>query len=313
MQFILRLCKIKKESASATASLLRKGRKNMTKKILFWVGLGVLAVALAFGIFLLCRYLYTMEVPRTTEPVIQETIPTEATTEPTAPPLVRTELTAEDFVVVDGVMTCTAMPSRIGIDVSGFQGDIDWQAVADAGVTFAIIRVGGRGYGEAGGLYGDSKALQNYEGAKAAGLDVGVYFFAQAISAEEAVEEAEYVLQQIEGWELTMPVVYDWEYIGETARTANVEPQTLTDCMNAFCARIRQAGHKSMVYFNYDLFREMFYMDEVLDSTFWLAKYSGEMTFPYKVDMWQYTNKGTVPGIAGNVDMNIQLLHEEME
>lgn len=287
----------------------------MTKKILLWAGLSLLAVVLAAGIFFLCRYLYPQEDPQPTEPkqhslkpIVKPTKPTE----PTFPPPEKTELTAEDFVLTDGFMTCTAMPSRIGIDVSAFQGEIDWQAVADAGVTFAIIRVGGRGYGEAGGLYDDSKAFINYQGAKAAGLDVGVYFFSQAISPEEAIEEAAYVLEKTEGWELTMPVVYDWEYISETARTAHVEPQMLTDCMNAFCARIRQAGHKTMVYFNYDLFEEMFYMEEILDATFWLAKYSGEMTFPYKVDMWQYTNQGTVPGISGNVDINIQLMYDEI-
>ena len=289
----------------------------MGKKILFWVLISVLILALVaaltFGILCLYQYLYA-EAPAPEAP--QQTVATEPSTEPTVPttlpPPPKTAVTAEDFVLVDGYMTCTAMPSRLGIDVSGFQGDIDWQAVADAGITFAIIRIGGRGYGEAGGLYDDSKAQKNYEGAKAAGLDVGAYFFSQAISTEEAVEEAEYVLEKTQGWELTMPVVYDWEYIGETARTANVEPQTLTDCMNAFAARIRQAGHESMIYFNGDLHRDLFYIEEVQDCAFWFAKYTGGMDFPYKVDMWQYTNTGTVPGIAGNVDINIQLLYDEV-
>ena len=241
-------------------------------------------------------------------------VPTTEATEPsTFPPPEKTELTAADFVIGEnGYMTCTARRSRAGVDVSAYQGDIDWQAVKASGITFAMIRIGGRGYGQAGSLYPDKKAQENYIGAKEAGLDVGVYFFSQAISVAEAVEEAEYVLEQTKDWELTMPVVYDWEYISEEARTAQVEPQMLTDCMNAFCKRIRQEGLETMIYFNTEQSFDMFYMEEVVNTGLWLALYTEYMFYPYKVDMWQYTNQGTVPGIEGNVDINIQLLYDEV-
>lgn len=285
----------------------------MVKKVLLWVLILLLAAALVWGVVCLYRYLYQ-------EPPVQEQPPQTAATEPTAEPTVpttmpppeKTALTAADFTVENGFMTCTAMPSRVGIDVSTFQGEIDWQKVKEAGIAFAIIRVGGRGYGQAGGLYNDKRAQDNYEGAKAAGLDVGAYFFSQAITEAEAVEEAEFVLEQIEGWELTMPVAFDWEYMGEEARTANVEPQQLTNCMNAFCKRIRQDGLDTMIYFNADQSEADFYMEEVTDTSLWLAMYNGWMDYPYQVDMWQYTNEGSVPGVSGNVDINLQLLYEEI-
>ena len=285
----------------------------MLKKILLWVLILVLAAALVWGMVLLYQYLYAEEPAPETPP---QTTPTEPTTEPTVPttlpPPQKTELTAADFTMENGYMTCTAMPSRVGVDVSTFQGEIDWQKVKEAGITFAIIRVGGRGYGQAGGLYIDKRAQDNYKGAKAAGLDIGAYFFSQAITEAEAVEEAEYVLQEVKDWELTMPVVFDWEYMGEDARTAYVEPQQLTDCMNAFCKRIRQEGLDTMIYFNADQSDESFYMEEVEDTALWLAMYSGWQNYPYKVDLWQYTNAGSVPGISGNVDINIQLLYDEI-
>lgn len=284
----------------------------MFKKVFVWLLVLLLAAALAVGIFWLYRYLYP-ETPA--QETWSETVATEPSTEVTAPTTLplpeKTELTAADFTTENGYMTCTAMPSRLGIDVSTFQGEIDWQKVKAAGITFAIIRVGGRGYGEAGTLYADKRAQDHYKGAKEAGLDVGAYFFSQAINEDEAVEEAEYVLEQIKDWEITMPVVFDWEYMGEQARTAYVEPQTLTDCMNAFSARIRQAGHEAMIYVNMDQAADSFYVEEVADTALWLAMYDGWKENPYKVELWQYTNEGSVPGISGNVDINIQLIYDE--
>lgn len=282
----------------------------MLKKILLWVPVLLLAVALSLGLYQFYRYLYPAdppaEIPAESSSVATDPVVT------TLPPISETKLTASDFAMENGFMTCTAMPSRLGIDVSTFQGEIDWQKVKEAGVTFAIIRVGGRGYGEAGTLYADKRAQDNYKGAKEAGIEVGAYFFSQAINEKEAVEEAEYVLEQIKDWEITMPIVFDWEYIGEQARTAYVEPQMLTDCMNAFSARIRQAGLEAMIYVNMDQAADSFYMEEVEDTALWLAMYDGWKENPHKVDMWQYTNEGKIPGISGNVDINLQLLHDEI-
>ena len=132
------------------------------------------------------------------------------TTEPTLPPLPTNPYSTLDFYLEDGYMTCKSGKSTLGIDVSVWQGDIDWQQVKEAGMEFAMIRVGYRGSNE-GTLHEDSMAQTYYQGAKAAGLKVGAYFFSQAVTPQEAVEEADYMLAKMEGWELDMPVVFDWE------------------------------------------------------------------------------------------------------
>lgn len=211
----------------------------------------------------------------------------------------------KDFGYEGDYLTCLAGESILGIDVSEFQGQIDWQQVANAGVEFAIIRVGGRGYGAAGGLYEDDLARANYEGARAAGLKVGAYFFSQAINVEEAREEANFVLGKISDWKLDMPVVFDWEYVSDTARTANVDKRTLTNCVGAFCETVEESGRKAMCYFNPDHAENYLHLEELTEYQFWLAMYTDRMTYPYRVDMWQYTREGTVPGIAGQVDINL--------
>lgn len=240
-------------------------------------------------------------VPETQPPTTVQTEPPTTTLPPPEPNL----FDPADFVYDEnGYLSCTAGEYMLGIDVSSFQGTVDWQQVAAAGVEFVIIRAGGRGYGE-GTLYEDSMAQINYQGARAAGLKVGAYIFSQAISPEEAVEEAEYLLELTKDWELDMPLVYDWEFVNIQARTAWVHRQTLTDCMLSFCDRITAAGKDAMIYFNPTQSRQRFYIEQITDYPFWLAMYSDWMTYPYKIDMWQYTCEGSVPGIEGNVDINL--------
>lgn len=212
---------------------------------------------------------------------------------------------AADFAYnAQGFLTCTAGEAVLGIDVSEFQGYIDWKQVQKAGIRFVMIRLGSRGY-ETGEIYPDDWARKYYDGAKAAGLQVGAYFFSQAVSVEEAVEEANFVLETIKDWELEMPVVYDWEYVGSEARTGDMDPRTLTDCTQAFCRMIRRAGYTPMVYFNLAQSRNLLYMEELTEFDWWLARYGEDMEFEYRVDMWQYTNQGSVPGVTGNVDINL--------
>lgn len=137
-----------------------------------------------------------------------------------------------------------------GVDVSVYQGEIDWQAVADAGVDFAIIRVGYRGYSQ-GAIQPDTNFQKNMEGALKAGLDVGVYFFSQATTVREAEEEADYVLEAIRNYPVTYPVVFDWEFIdGQQARTDEIEGERMTECAKTFCELVRAGGYTPMVYFN---------------------------------------------------------------
>ena len=215
-----------------------------------------------------------------------------------------------DFQYDGWFLKSTAVDCLSGIDVSAYQGDIDWEQVADAGVDFAIIRLGYRGY-ESGKLVEDKFARQNLEGAAEAGIQLGVYFFSQALNPNEAREEARFVLDMIDPYEIAMPVVFDWEHVNsETARTNGMNPYAATDCAQAFLEVIDEAGYWPMMYFNTFQAKKLFYLDQLMEYDFWLALYSDRMSFPYKVDMWQYTCTGQVPGIRGNVDINLYFPYE---
>lgn len=196
-----------------------------------------------------------------------------------------------------------------GVDVSSYQGDIDWQQVSDSGVSFAIIRAGGTYYGS-GELYEDDNLLKNIDGARAAGLRVGVYFFSQAIDEAEARREASYVVTLLEGRKLDLPVFFDWERIGnDTARTDEVENETLTSCAVAFCEQVEASGYKAGVYvyndtgyYGYDLARLQSYM-------LWGVGIGSYPYFYYAHDVWQYSYSGRVPGI--NADCDLDMLFEE--
>lgn len=198
---------------------------------------------------------------------------------------------------------------EVGVDVSEHKLEIDWQAVADSGVDFAILRVGGR-FMQSGGLYEDQYFRQNLEGAQAAGLKVGVYFFSQALNAQEGLEEAEFVLELLDGAQLDYPVICDWEYLGgSTARTYGVEPADITAGIDAFCARVEQAGYEGMLYFNAYCGYIKMDLRDLTDYGFWYAQYSSSPSFRYDFQMWQYTSSGRVPGINGDVDMNISFVN----
>lgn len=229
----------------------------------------------------------------------------------TLPPPPATPYGPEDFTVDEnGYISCTAGEAVLGIDISGYQENIDWEQVKNAGVEFVIIRVGGRGYGKAGNMYADSKAQEHYRGAKAAGLKVGAYFFSQATSQREAASEAVYMLMLMAGWQLDLPVVYDWEYVDDTARTAHVDAQTLTACTKVFCNIMEKAGYEPMIYFNQHQAANLLELEQLTQYKWWLAMYDTTFTYPYKVDFWQYSCEGKVPGIEGNVDLNLYFPYE---
>lgn len=228
----------------------------------------------------------------------------------TLPPPAENVFTPEDFGYEGDYLTCLTDTCVLGTDVSSYQGEIDWEQVKAAGFEFVMIRAGYRGYGRSGKLMEDKQAQENYEGAKAAGLQVGAYFFSQALNVEEAEEEAEFVMEIIEDWELDMPLAFDWECLKDNYRTVDVDPRTLTDCAKAFCNAVGAQGYDPMVYFNPSQSRKDMYLAELTDFDFWLAMYSENMNYDYKVDMWQYTNKGKIPGIKGNADINLYFPYE---
>ena len=253
--------------------------------------------------------------PEQTEPVQTKpslsTQPTESTqsTEPTLPPPEANPYTPEDFYLEYGILKCSKAETVMGIDVSAHQGQIDWEQLAAAGVDFAMIRIGLRGYAY-GNVRADDYYLQNITGAQAAGIKVGAYFFSQALSVGEAKEEAEFALQLLEGIELDLPLVFDWESMGEESRTADILPRTLTNITKTFCETVRAGGYEPMIYFNSNQAHNLMHLEELTDYPFWLAMYDITMEFPYKFAIWQYTNQGRLPGIDTNVDVNLMFVEE---
>lgn len=220
------------------------------------------------------------------------------------------EFTKDDFTPDENGVPCyngTDYASFRGIDVSEHQGDIDWTQVKESGIDFAIIRVGGRGYGNEGKLVADEKFTQNLEAAKAAGLEVGVYFFSQAMTKAEAIEEAEFALNLIDGTELELPVYFDWEHIviGAPARTDKVSGEVATDCAIAFCDTIAAAGYKTGIYTNLDMCYYAYKLDKLADYDFWTAAVGDYPYAYYAFSIWQYSFSGNVPGIQQPCDMDI--------
>lgn len=232
--------------------------------------------------------------------------PTEAPTEePTLPPPPDNPYTDADFQYEGRFLKLIDGESWAGIDVSRWQYDIDWEKVANAGADFAMIRIGYRG-NESGLINPDNYARQNIESAADAGLKVGVYFFSQALTREEAEEEAYYVLDFIKDYDITMPVVFDWERNrDEGSRSANMDRRTLTDLSLTFLETVEMAGYDAMIYFNPFMSRNLLYLQELTDYDFWLASYAETMDFPYQFKMWQYTESGTIPGVDTPCDFNI--------
>lgn len=204
----------------------------------------------------------------------------------------------------------------IGIDVAKYQGEIDWTAVKDSGVEYAIIRVGNRGWGS-GSVVVDPTGITNLQNAKAAGLKVGAYIYSQAITVDEGVEEADFAMGQISasGVTLDLPVVIDYEYASEwdastnqyitTGRLyeANLSKEQATDVVNAFCNRVKSNGYDAMVYANKSMLEDQLYADQISGKV-WLAHYINETPYAGSYDYWQYTDKGSVPGINTTVDMD---------
>ena len=201
----------------------------------------------------------------------------------------------------DGALNRTAR----GIDVSKFQGSIDWNAVKADGITFAIIRCGYRGYGS-GALVEDSTYRANIRGAINAGLKVGVYFYSQATNEAEAVEEASMVLSLVSGYSLPLGVYYDTEKVaGDTGRADTISAAQRTACAVAFCETIRNSGYSAGVYSYASWFYNSLNFANISKYNTWIAQYRDTLNFSYKYNIWQYTGSGHVNGISKPVDMNI--------
>ena len=282
-------------------AVLEKKKKKSALTVLVIIQ-SLLLVAACLAVW----YLYRDEAIRS-EPVPPYTL-RQTEQRPTLPPPEANPYYIEDFKYEGEYLTCLAGDAVMGIDVSEFQTVTDWQAVKDAGVEFVILRAGARGYGAAGTMWKDEAADSHYEGAKSVGLKVGVYFFSQAVNTQEAVEEARLTLDIIKDWDLDLPVVFDWEYVSDEARTAHVYQLELTHITLAYCQTMRDAGYEPMVYFNTNQSFYLLQMERLTEYDFWLAMYSDHMDYPYAIEMWQYSSTGKVPGIEEPVDLNLMFL-----
>lgn len=219
------------------------------------------------------------------------------------------------YTSADGTVT-----SHVGVDLSTFQKKVDWDRVKGAGIEFAILRCAFRGYGAEGNLVEDNMFKSHIEGANRVGINTGVYFYTQALSEAEAVEEAEMALELIKPYKVNGPIVIDVEDAGPTARTKDLTATERTDYVIAFCERIKEAGYKPMIYANMKYFIRMLEIERLEDYAKWYANYNelydpskitsiwafnDPLYFPYEFDIWQYSEKGKVDGIAGDVDLNV--------
>lgn len=200
---------------------------------------------------------------------------------------------------------------RQGIDISSHNGDVDWEGVAQGGIEFAVIRTGWRGYTE-GSLNEDTKAKYNIDSAHENGLDVGVYFYSQAITPAEAVEEAMLCLKVLDGRALELPIYYDWELPEqEHARTRDPDGDVLTECALAFCQTIENAGYEAGVYFYTSLALDTYDLEQLADYPFWLGQPGTVPDFPHEMGIWQYSCTGTVPGVSTVTDRNLMFIRND--
>ena len=209
--------------------------------------------------------------------------------------------------------------TRFGIDVSAYQNrasenqTIDWEAVAADGVDFAMIRIGLRGT-STGAIHADSFYEENIRGAMAAGIETGVYFFAQAITVEEAIEEAEFVLDLLDGLKIDGPVAYDWEMHDSSYRVYGTPPEMATACAVAFCERVEKAGYDAMVYAGQYVSYIKYDQGALAPYLYWYPEYKSDKseklypTFYYQMNYWQFSSSCAIDGIGGRVDANLQFI-----
>lgn len=213
----------------------------------------------------------------------------------------QTDSNVKRYVTEDG------FSSKVGIDVSEHQGYIDWKRASKA-IDFAMIRLGYRGYGTSGGLVEDAFYSNNMNGAIEHGVKVGVYFYSQATSYEEGVEEANFVLNRLGDYKLSYPIVLDREDpMVEDARTNDMTKEQHTQAALGFLETIKNAGYPVMMY-TYRTYYSLYVdIEAMYQFPIWYAQYADEPDWPYEFHIWQYTESGEIPGVQGPVDLNLQM------
>ena len=274
------------QAAPSKKKRKKKKRKRKTSRSVLLIA--ILAAALILILFALFRFLRAKPVEETVEPQVSVSV---------APTLTPSSLSAQCFGESDGYKTYVSdtVTAKLGVDISSHQEWVDWDALAASPVDFVILRAGYRGYGD-GSVNIDSYFAENIAAARNAGLGVGVYFFSQALTPEEAEEEARTVLAQLADYQIDYPIYYDWEPISdENARTATISATEITSCAQRFCQTIEQAGYRAGVYFNLDIALSYYHLTDLMDYEFWLAEYQDTPSYPFAFGMWQYTDQGPDP------------------
>ncbi len=222
-------------------------------------------------------------------------------------------LVEEDFIVEEeGKVKYTGdfYSIKLGVDVSYHQFDIDWSRVPGAGIEFAMIRVGYRGY-TVGSMFPDEYYQQNLKGARENGLDVGVYFFSQAINVQEAIEEAEFTIELIKDYDITLPVYFDWE--SEPGyRVDGLSFETMNDCAVAFCETVKNAGYEPGIYFSKQQGYYAYDLGRISDYSFWVTNPGDFQDFYYAGDIWQYSmDTAYIAGIPTPTDLNMMFIEPD--
>lgn len=189
------------------------------------------------------------------------------------------------------------------IDVSEWNGKIDWKKVKESGINYAILRIGGR-YGKSGFLYSDDRFLENIKACNELNIKVGVYFFTQAIYLEEAEDEAEWTLEQVKDYKIDLPIYIDSEYL-EDGRHNDLDAEERTYIIEAFCKRIKAGGYKPGLYASLNWLQTEIDYSYLKNISLWIAQYNYECECPYPYDIWQYTSSGDVDGVKGDCDKNL--------
>ncbi|MCR4790195.1 MAG: hypothetical protein K5839_03860 [Treponemataceae bacterium] len=200
---------------------------------------------------------------------------------------------------------------RLGVDISRHDGAVDWEKVKASGRDFVILRIGWRGY-ETGILHVDENFHENIKGAQEAGFDIGVYVFSQALTEEEALEEAELVINELKDYEIQLPVVFDPEHIfDDSARTDDLEFEQFTRNAIVFCEKVKEAGYEPMIYANLAWQTYVLDLSQLQQYKMWYADYKKVPRSPYIFEFWQYDCFGKVPGINRKCDLDMWLIKKE--
>ena len=214
---------------------------------------------------------------------------------------------------VDGRLTYSdnKREAITGVDLSKYNGDVDFAKAKEAGIEFAMLRLGSRGYGT-GVISLDEKFVHYAQNAALNNIPIGAYFYSQAITEAEAVEEANYIVGAIGGFTVKYPIAIDLETVTEDeARTAKLTVKERTAIVKAFCDTVKSFGYKPAIYATRDMLIAGLDLEELQGIDTWLADYTRPTDYPYKFTMWQYTNKGKIDGINGEVDLDLSFVNYE--